>query len=494
MTDIDTWWRDLGSAALIGTARRPAPALPALGVTPRPGSTPEQQALDGAALGSVLRRAGTRPGTTTVPGPAPVETQKVAPVVAVQLLELLLDQPPAGANHRDVLLRHWTEAAAGTGHRAPYRVLPRLLDLASPQAGLHSTTAAVVGERGRWLADRNPHWGWVHTTSGPSFDVGDFVDTWDRLPSAERAAGLGQYRLLDPSGARELLRSTWSVDSAKDRAAHLATLAIGLGPHDEEFLETTLDDRAASVKETAIRLLDALPTSARAERMAARLRPLLHVTGMLKRGLEVDLPDDPDATGSRDGLGKPPPGRSQRGWWLEQIAAGAPLAVWTDATSTDPDTLLNRLLNTDARAGVRRAILARRDPTWAAAWLNRPTVQIPFDAEMLGVMAPEARDRAALDRLGTRLGPMEVHAVYRHLPGPWTAALSRAVVRSLAHDKNPGSALQVSEEMLARNLHPDCIPDLERWIDQAEHNGIKTHLRNLISFQTVKRSITEAFE
>ena len=55
----------------------------------------------------------------------------------------------------------------------------------------------------------------------------------------------------------------------------MAALLVGLGLADEPFLESCLDDRARPVREEACRLLDRLPGSARAARMADRLRPFM---------------------------------------------------------------------------------------------------------------------------------------------------------------------------------------------------------------------------
>ena len=53
MSDLDTWWREVGNAALLGTARRPVPPLPDFGpagVRARPeGSPREESLLDAAA-------------------------------------------------------------------------------------------------------------------------------------------------------------------------------------------------------------------------------------------------------------------------------------------------------------------------------------------------------------------------------------------------------------------------------------------------------------
>jgi hypothetical protein len=54
--ELDIWWRQLGSAVLVGTSRRPVPTSPAWGIDPRPEARPEEHALDAAALMAALRR------------------------------------------------------------------------------------------------------------------------------------------------------------------------------------------------------------------------------------------------------------------------------------------------------------------------------------------------------------------------------------------------------------------------------------------------------
>ena len=75
MSDLDTWWRDVGNAALLGTARRPVPPLPDFGpagVRARPeGSPREESLLDAAALGGAALRAGRRLDHAEPPDAAP---------------------------------------------------------------------------------------------------------------------------------------------------------------------------------------------------------------------------------------------------------------------------------------------------------------------------------------------------------------------------------------------------------------------------------------
>jgi hypothetical protein len=346
----------------------------------------------------------------------------------------------------------------------------------------------VVGERGGWLAAQNPAWAWLlrgATSRAAPPEVEQHE--WALLGTTERVSQLRRVRRVDPDAGRELLLSGWSGETAQDRRSLLEALAENLGPHDEDLLEAALDDRAASVRELATRLLDGLPGSRRAARMADRLRPLLSESGLLRRHLDVRLPDDPDAAGRRDGLERPPPGRSARGWWLERIVAGAPFDVW----GASADTVVPRLAQEDAVAGLRRAASVRRTPDWARALLDHGGL----DPQLLTVLPPEEQEARVVDALGT-MAPSSVPAVLDTLPAQWSPRLSGAVVSRLAALKPEeiGPTLQVLLPRLVRGLHPDAVPALERWRARAQLRP-RQHdlLGSLIQSRTLRQTISEAF-
>ncbi len=491
--DFSDWWHEVGSAALVGTGRRPVPPLPHLGVTvaARADGRPEEALLTAAALGGAVLRSGRVPDTGSVPAPAPSDSKPSAPARAIQLLELVLTQPPAGAQQRPLLLQHWMTAAATAGYRLPHALLPTVLESAGTNTDLRRVVVKVLDARGAWLASQRPDWQWAAEPSDAIARATGHIsaDDWARLTASDRVATLSVLRAHDPDTARSLVESTWSSDSAKDRRAHLETLVIALAPDDEPLLERALDDRAASVREVAWVLLDALPGSARAARMADRLRPLIESKGLLRRHLEVRLPDDPDPAGQRDGLGKPPPRRSARGWWLEQLAAGAPLQVWTDASGSDPATAVARLTDEDALRGIRRAASARRDGEWALALLARA-----WDPTLLEALPRAEREQAVLSRLGEARPAHEVMGLIAAMPGPWTGDFSARVVGRLRTVKAPALVVGQSMPHLVAGLHPQALPALEDWLaDARSDTALATHLRNLLQFHTVKRSISEAF-
>jgi hypothetical protein len=416
------------------------------------------------------------------------------------------------------LARHWLRSAAAAGKRLPHALLPTVLDLATASRELRGPTSLVLDGRGEWLASQRPDWSWVpealagaraqasmavRADSARSADPSpagaaeadlaeqgaelDPVD-WARLPSTHRVPALATLRAADPAAARELVESTWRTDGARDRAAHLEVLRIGLGGGDEELLERALDDRAASVRDMACSLLDGLPGSARAARLAERLRPLIRPRGTLRLSLEVALPDEPDAAGRRDGLGKPPPRRSARGWWLERITAGAPLEIWTDETGWGPATIVSRLSESDALSGIRQAVRVRRDPVWAAAVLSNV-----WDPTLVAALPPADREAAVSARLSRADGPTTA-LLLATVPAPWSPDFSLAALARLGAAKAPALGVAQALPHLLEGLHPHALPALEAWLARVRNdNSLATNLRNVLQFHSIKRSITEAF-
>ena len=476
--NLDEWWAHLRAAALVGTARREVPPLPALGIAARDGATREEALLDAAALGDAVRRAGRLPESAPEPDdPAPEETLAVAPSPAVQILELLAAQGPVGGASRGVLTVHWFDTAAAAGRVVPPHLLPQVLDLATTSA-VRRAARAVLGERGRWLAARNPEWSWV-AEDGPAEQA------------ADRVSAVAELRRTDPDAGRAFVEQTWDTDGAQHRAAALAALVIGLDGADEPFLERCLDDRARSVREAACRLLDRLPGSGRAARMADRLRPLLTVHGTLRKHLEVGLPDDPDAAGIRDGLVDPGPGFSKRNRWLQQIVSGAPLDVWTEVTRAEPAKVVAMLRPDDAlvvTGALTAATAGRADIAWARALMTTSP-----DTRLLALLPPEEREQHLLARVSAAtLGSLS--AELAQAPRPWGPELSRAVLKTLGSDKTSGHAVRALRDLLPTALHPSTLPAIEKAMHAAgDDTYLRTTLRDVLQFQSLHRSISEAF-
>ena len=492
------WWHDVTAAALVGTGRRPAPALPPWPVAVRVADQ-AVTLLDAVALGAAWRAAGVVPARAEAPVPAGPDQLPEAPARALQLLDVVLDQPPGGASLQDVLVRAWLVAAAEHGYRLPHDALPRVLGLATGKPHLRGLVVPVVGERGRWLAGLDPALGWVGAqgasplSGGEDLTDGAVEERWNRMGTDERVAVLTRLRgpAQRPDIGRRLVASTWSSDPARARAELLRALTVGLGPDDEPLLEAALDDRASGVRDVATALLDRLPGSARAGRMGVRLAALLSTSGLLRRSVSVADPDDPDEAGVRDGLRPPPKGVSRRGYHRRVIMAGAPLDTWTAATGLRPDQLFRALPDDETRLQLGTAVLHQGQGR--ADWVRAAFDSMP--AVALVPMLPEAERHTAVATLLRGGGPAAVHVrVLDQLPGPWDDELSTQVVSALERADGGAAALAGMRWALAERLSPSVADRLRAWA--ARESATDAHARAIAAVAatiTTRQSVHDAF-
>ncbi|TNY37168.1 DUF5691 domain-containing protein [Thermomonospora catenispora] len=521
--DVTSAWDEHVGAALLGTRRRPVPALPPdLSPGPADGTDEDEDAawrlLQQAAVLTVARRAGRRPrpaqGFSPV-APCPAESAPVVPPPAARRLELIL------ARSDPALLAEWLETAAARGYRAPAGSLPRLLDLGRNTTSLRPAIAKAVGRRGVWLALHNTDWAYLVGMSAEV--IGDDPRVWRTGTRNERVAYLTRLRRRDPEAAAETLRATWTRESAPDRAAFLAVFEHDLSDADEEFLEEALDDRGKDVRRVAADLLARLPGSAYGRRMAERarrcVRPHVHaLDGRRRIRLLVEPPERHDEDMARDGIPFHPPGSftpdsptarpiGARAGWLREILARTPLAVWTDLLDLPPEEAV-RLPVADARgedderaardlhAGWTRAVVWQRDVRWARALLGDGVLtaeEIREKAELVGVLPAQER-AATVGALLRRVDrPDQAVALLERVPGPWTGGLAEAVLTLLSaltaeegrgrdarrRHREPSSLC----ELAAHRLAPDAAPRVRRMADARPGHRPLARLARVLGFR-----------
>jgi hypothetical protein len=457
-----------------------------LEVHPPEGLAGEDSLLDQAALADAITRSSRKAqsvGDAEVPAPAPSDDLAPAPGEAARLLELLLTQPPVARDLSIRLVVDWLDLAASAGRRAPHRMLPPLLALATSTPSVAEHLGPAIGARGTWLREL------LGESGSPAPAIAAETE-WAELPSSEAGARLERLRRTDPAAARSLLLEHWDSLGARERAAHLATLATNLGPDDEDLLEQALDDKAKSVREVAAGLLDGLPRSARAGRMANRLRPLVRVKGLLRKQLEVSLPAEPDASAVRDGVVPSPrtgePDRLQR---LETIIRGAPLEVWTEAAGSPASALAllsgeKRVTETILTTAVRRA-----DLEWVRALLGlRPDLRLVR-------CLPDGEREAAVRRLLSQatVQPVALVPLLRDLPTPWGLPLAEDVLEKLMA-KNGGFLATMLAPILPLALPVQAAELCRRLLQRSDDDAARRRvLRDVVQYQSFRQSLTEAF-
>lgn len=459
-----TTWDDLLGTALVGTSRRTVDRL-TIGTETIQADSAEATVLAAAALAAGYRRAGWTPPTWrgTPVRPAQPDDRPECTPAATQLLELLLDRRIRVESGTESLAVHWLRAARSSGRRPPYRLVVDLLRFGTANAATRPLVKLVIGPRGGWLAQHNPSWHWAATV--PPQEVVERFATGTR---ADRIALLTDLRASEPDFARTLVEDTWADEQAAVRASLLDTLHTGLSMKDEPFLERALDDRAVTVRAVAAVLLDRLPESARARRMAERARKL-----------DNELPDEPDAAARRDGITDDrEPGYGRAASWLIQILAATPLSVWNIEDIPDKDR--------EVLIGWTKAALRQRNHEWLTALARHQP-----SPELIAALTPEAATEILDEqkKLDARFGGLLAAA-----PGPWPPEFSVAIVNRLRAHKAE-NVLQLAAAAFADHLHPAALAAVEAWLLtlDADRKSTRRILRGIAHALTIRATILQEF-
>lgn len=493
MSSLDQWLADVATSALVGSARREPPPTPDVLALAASDGPAEHRLLASAAVADALTRAGTPlPPASDAVLAAAEEHRPPAGDRAVQLLTLLLTQSPVSKQARDELVVEWLRLADAAGQRVPWHLLPVLLDFAAGRRRVAEALGDQLGERGRWLVGLNEAWAELLAGADDAPVEVDWVETWPTLPSAEAVTTFALGRRADPAAARELLEAQWTTVSAKVRADAVRALGPGLSAADEPLLERALDDKAKSVREAAAAMLDRLPDSARAARMADRLRRLVHVTGTIVRHLEVDVPDAPDAAAVRDGLTAPAKGvHPAPTVWLSQVVRGAPLSTWTEISGRGPAATLKMVRDADVLGWITEAVLDRRDTEWAVACVDHG---IP-DERLMWLLPEERRARLLTDWVDRPARGRDLRGLLSQAPRPWPDDLGRAVLGRLQGEKADQSLGWSAASLLPVALSPALTPEINAALSRLPEDA--SHLRRALSetlqLHAFRSSLTEAF-
>ncbi len=479
-------WADLVDAAVLGAARAavppPTPALADVAASNvRPGNAePGDRLLRLAAVASRARRAGYVPAETDRPPPDPAPPDDRPPVstAARQRLDDLL------ADGRVELVIEWLTLLARTGRRPPEAHLPALLTSATEHQQVRDALGPNLGPLAAWLAAANPAWDWATAAATTATTAGEStldLSTWTTSSHRARRDMLDRLRRTDPAGGRELVASTWTGDTPRDRTAFIAALAVGLSADDEPLLDRALADRRGEVRQAAAGLLARLPDSAFSRRAASRAAAAVKFTAHnTPAGPQMLITPPPKATDDMiaDGLdATAPKGTGLASWLLRQVVAAVPAAWWTEHAKMSPEGLLAAARTTKwaaALAGgwIEAAIRDAHVP-WLTALLDR-FGQADY-ATALPEALLEALPTAERDSWLAAHPDSSLFGAVELVPWPWSATLSAAardritaIARSdpsrPARRDNPWpNTPQQARRLLrlaAARLDPPAMPDL----------------------------------
>lgn len=434
-------WQRLLRVALLGTRQSPD-ELPVVPDFTLPADTPdhrEKHVLLTAGVLSTIRKAGYQPTAAAATGAAvaaPETQDSLGPNGTQQLQQLLDGEYPE-------LLPEFLTALADHQRRVPFQLLVMLLEHARTRPALHRAAAAVLGQRGAWLAAQNPAWQALLAASEQATEE----TAWETGTIGQRALYLEALRRRDPAHARELLAAVLPQEPAKHQAQLLATLRQQLSADDAPVLTQYLAAKSKEVRQTVLPLLVRLPDSPLLERLWQRAEPLVRLkSSLLSKKLLVELPaTDWDKAWLADGIEqKDSRFQGEKAALLGQLLALIPPRRWADHWHLSPTRMLELAAETEwgillLTAWAEAAVL-HQDGEWAEAtltWLHEPQRKKP-------VSAPVAHLAALLppDRLTDVVLPLLQATPYfttdapwlpllQLVPAPWPERLTRRVVELL---------------------------------------------------------------
>ena len=441
-------WDDILATAVVGTEQREL-RLPAheddLGRVLAQISNTDREVhlLSAASVVGLYRNAGIAPpaDSQSLPEACDRDEMSRANRASSQHLALMLD-----GEFREVF-PEWLTAMVNAHKRVPEEHLPALLDEGRDAPSLRSWIVAVLGRRGEWLAAQNPDWSYAIRR--------DEKDVWETGDRAERLVLLDHLRTTDPNAARELLATTWSQESAKDRVSYLAKFATGLNSSDEPFLNEALHDRSVEVRRAARSLLARLPSEflRRLKELATQVlsfkKPLIG-----KARIEVALPEDPiEWLKANDiEIDSPPRTAAQsvgpKGWALKEMISLIPTAHWVELWQKSPIEIIRAADESEWRESFVEGFVAANQLNVDADWIEALISYTSTDPKhtpltQLAVYLPAARHEALIlkslksESVGLSDNHLAFNSLFVHRSA-WSDQLSRAVVKSVKKRINQG--------------------------------------------------------
>ena len=481
-------WNSLVKTALLGTGT---------GFTPPAAPDSLQQALDlipmddrdaalfsTAALIGIAQMAGTVPNKLEETHAAsPPESLKIISGEAGTFLKRIL-----GGEH-EAVLPEFLSLTAAHQRIVPPETLPALLGLGRHK--LRHLVLPVIGERGKWLAAQNPSWAYA-------LGKEEVDDVWETGTRLERVQLLERLRDYDKPRAVELIRSTWAQDTHEERADFVATLSNGLSMDDEPFLEICLDDSRKEVREAALNLLIRLPASRHAQRMSARLAPLMEYKSQLfgAHSIRVTLLEQAEVEAKRDGISGATLHKKlgKQANLLAQMISLTPPSLWNQRWQQPPERILQAALKsewTDAlMTGWFLATERSRDSEWAGViaefvvkqhngWEIFAEMDLRRILNLIPVEKFEALAKASILKTIKDLG--DSHPMLLLLEAydkSWNEPLARTVMAAMQRQagKNhwrlmralPAFGLRVPVSLAETVIYnwPEDLKGWETWIDQ----------------------------
>ncbi|WP_341837539.1 DUF5691 domain-containing protein [Chitinophaga pollutisoli] len=438
----------------------------------------EAQFLQVAALAFNYRQSGVLPVQHALPAvtPAPEEEAELCSPAAHQALKDIQTFESAG------LLTLWLRLAGERKRIAWPEALPSLLNTALHQRTLRPLIEAVIGRRGRWLAQFRKEWQFTATAPDD--------ETWEHGTPQQRKPVLLRTALADPDKALQWLQGTWAKETAASRTDLLKELPAEMFATGLPWLESLLQDKSQKVKDEALKILQKIPASSVVHHYQELLKPLIRLgteKTMLglssRRTLDIDVPESFDENIYKLGINKINTSANKNNitesfMVVYQLMQYIPPEWWEAQLNATPEQILD-LFSASKTAepffpAIGLAVGKYRSETWAPLFTRDET---KYYADILPILPRKQRDDYMI-----RNFPHSSVQIIRYLTeeqdAEWSPEVARVVLKHAANNHynyNRGFynkfvhllPLQIAGEL--EQFSPDDEYSKRGWSDMAGH-------------------------
>jgi len=437
---------------LLGT-RQSGESVPLLPGLATPADSPEQQVLLAAGTLTLMQKAGFQPpkATKEPPLPALADTGQPLGSLGTDSFRTLL-----ASNHYAAFRTDYWQQLAKHQRLVPPALLVAALNTESFRQ-YSPGNLALLGERGRWLAQQNPDWHAVLAPQLPAENLG----VWETGTLAQRKRFIGQLRQTDAALARQFLGAALPAEPAATQAALLGELAPTVEAADAALLTSYLSSKSKEVRQTVVPLLVRLPQSELLERLWQRTMPLLSLKRPLlgRNKLLVELPENWDKSWQADGIEQKTTsieGGGERAGWLGQLLSLLPPSRWTAHLGVSAEELLDLAADSEWHTLLlrawSRATYLHQDKVFAAPLLLRHFTQPNLLAQQqVTHLMSLLREEEKLALLRLQLPPRSselpsfLPEFLTYVSAPWPAEVVQAALRFSATVLAPAAVYQYTE-------------------------------------------------
>ena len=383
---------------------------------------------------------------------------------------------------------------AERGLTLPPGALVDALNAGKQSVAIRPALMSVLGDRGRWLASKNPLWSYAalvetQTPSSSSFSE----EVWNFGAFEDRLKWLLDVRKSDPEKARKCLEEVFKSESAQNRASFIQVMFENIGTDDEEFLSNALKDRSKFVRGQASVLLSILTSSDFSKSAQRTINSLLTKEGGV---WTLSAPDEKEVLekseealfdGNQDfyhGLGV----RAEKLMWL---TSKIPLSHWKNFMSMDERQLIDWSRKTDwhiaLQAGWVLASIFQKNASWAKVLIQESNLN---------------NNLLRRDQLLTIIGPEAVQEIWKELSKnssrftefardfsnsiPIDQTLSENfstqwVDELLRHAKSNSESLSHFSWHLLPMAEILDLPSTERWMNAMSDRYAKKNIENILN-------------